>query len=31
LSGVLMLILLLMLPSLPSFVPARDDYYESKK
>ncbi|MBE6355836.1 MAG: MFS transporter [Lentisphaerae bacterium] len=31
LSGSLMLILLFMLPSLPSFVPERNDYYEPKR
>ncbi|MBR7121765.1 MAG: MFS transporter [Lentisphaeria bacterium] len=31
LSGVMLLVLLFLLPTLPSFIPAHDDYYEPKK
>lgn len=31
LTGIILLILLLLLPTLPSFVPDRDNYYEPKK
>ncbi|MBE6365235.1 MAG: MFS transporter [Lentisphaerae bacterium] len=30
-SGVMLLVLLFLLPTLPSFIPAHDDYYEPKK
>ena len=29
-SGVMLLVLLFLLPTLPSFVPSHDDYYEPK-